>query len=82
MTQCCRYCCYLCFSAGNGIWCDKQNREISMAVAKAPNRCHDFAMNPIGVFGENETGCRPRVPKKKQCDGQMDLFGEDGGHGR
>lgn len=60
MTQCCRYCCYLCFSAGNGIWCDK----------------------PIGVFGENETGCRPRAPKKKQCDGQMDLFGEDGGHGR
>lgn len=32
----------------------------------------------------NEKGYRPRsgAPKKKQCDGQMELFGEDSGYGR
>lgn len=72
MTQYCRYCCFL--RIGNGIWCDKQGREIKENTAKSPNRCHDFALNPIDAFGENEKGCQPRKPRKKQCDGQMSLF--------
>ena len=72
MTQYCRYCCYLC--VGNGTWCDKQGREMTEATAKAPNRCHDFCLNPIDTFAENEKGHSPRIPRKKQCDGQMSLF--------
>lgn len=72
MTQYCRYCCYLC--VGNGTWCDKQGREMTEATAKSPNRCHDFCRNPIDAFAENEKGHSPRIPRKKQCDGQMSLF--------
>lgn len=71
MAQYCRYCCYLC--TGNGIWCDKQGREIREATAKSPNRCHDFAFCPMDAFAENEKGYRPRTQKKKQCDGQLKL---------
>ncbi len=72
VTQYCRYCVYLC--TGNGIWCDKQGREIKEGTAKSPNRCHDFAFCPIDAFAENDRGYRPRVKRKKQCDGQMSLF--------
>lgn len=54
----------------------KANRTMSDAIAKSPNRCHDFAFNPIDALAKNEKGYRPREPKKKQCDGQMSLFNE------
>ena len=57
---------------GNGSPTEKQ-QIMSDAVAKSPNRCHSFALNPIDAFGENERGYKPREPKKKQCDGQMRL---------
>lgn len=74
MRQYCRYCCWM--AVGNASYCTKQERRISSAAAKSPNRCHDFAYNPIDAFGENEKGYQPRVPgkKKTQCDGQMSLF--------
>ena len=72
MKQYCRYCGYL--VTGNGIWCSRQEREVSEAVAKSTNRCHDFAYNPIDAFRENKKGYIPRAPKKKQCDGQISLF--------
>ena len=72
MTQYCRYCGHL--VCGDANYCTEQNRTMSDAVAKSPNRCHDFAFNPIDAFGENEKGYQPRKPKKKQCDGQMKLW--------
>ena len=72
MTQYCRYCCYL--VRGDANYCTEQERTMSDATAKSPNRCHSFAFNPIDAFGENEGGHKPRIPKKKQCDGQMKLF--------
>lgn len=50
---------------------------MSDATAKSPNRCHDFAFNPIDAFGENEKGYQEHIPKekkKKQCDGQLSMF--------
>lgn len=67
MTQYCRYCCYLC--VGDANYCSEKQQTMSDAVAKSPNRCHSFALNPIDAFGENERGYKPREPKKKQCDG-------------
>lgn len=49
----------------------------SEATAKSLNRCSDFAFNQMDAFLENEKGYIPRIPrepKKKQCDGQMNLF--------
>lgn len=71
MTQYCRYCAYLC--VGDTPYCSIREQTIREAVAKSPNRCHSFVMNPIDAFGENERGYKPREPKKAQCDGQMRL---------
>ena len=54
MTQYCRYCCYLC--VGDANYCSEKQQTMSDAVAKSPNRCHSFALNPIDAFGENERG--------------------------
>lgn len=51
-----------------------QKRTMSDAAAKSPNRCHNFALNPIDAFGENEKGYQLRKQKKTQCDGQLSLF--------
>ena len=72
MTQYCRYCGYL--VCGDANYCSKRERTVSDAVAKSPNRCHDFAFNPMDAFGENKKGYISRNPKKKQCDGQMSIF--------
>ena len=75
MIQYCRYCCFL--FTGNGIWCEKQDREISEAAAKSPNRCHNFAYTPIDAFRDGAKEYRARKPKKtgrdRQCDGQISL---------
>ena len=83
MKQYCRYCCFL--FASNGIWCEKQEREINEAAAKSPNTCHNFEFTPIDAF-RYEKEYKPREPKKprelkktssgKQCDGQMSLVFE------
>ncbi len=72
LTQYCRYCCSL--VCGDANYCTKREVTMSDAAAKSPNRCHDFAFNPIDALGENEKGYIPRSPKKKQCDGQISLF--------
>lgn len=72
MKQHCRYCGYL--TVNNIPWCEKREETISVETAKSPNRCHDFAYTPMDAFGENEKGYIPRKPRKKQCDGQMQLF--------
>lgn len=75
MKQYCRYCGYL--VTGNGIWCRRQEREVSEAAAKSTNRCHDFAYNPIDAFGENKKGYIPRAPrekkKKSELQGQIEM---------
>lgn len=71
MKQYCRYCCYL--HTGNGIWCDKREKELNESAAKSVNRCPDFAFNPMDAFFENEKGYQPREPKKRQCDGQIKM---------
>ncbi len=68
MTQYCRYCCYL--VCGDANYCTKQKKIMSDATAKSPNRCHDFALNPIDAFGENEKGYQPRKPKKSNATGR------------
>ena len=77
MKQYCRYCCYL--VVGDANYCSMQDKTMSEATAKSVNRCHDFALNPIDAFGENENGYRPRrqerKKKKEQCDGQITLDG-------
>ena len=72
MKQYCRYCGYL--TVNNFPWCGKREEAISVETAKSPNRCHDFAYNPMDAFGENEKGYIPRKHRKKQCEGQMQLF--------
>ena len=72
MRQYCRYCGYL--TVNNVPWCGKREEMISEAAAKSPNRCHDFAYNPMDAFQEHEKGYLPQKPGKGQCDGQMKLF--------
>lgn len=73
MKQYCRYCCYM--VCGDTNYCGGgQKRTMSDAAAKSPNRCHNFALNPIDAFGENEKGYQLRKQKKTQCDGQLSLF--------
>lgn len=77
MKQYCRYCCYL--VVGDANYCSIQDKTMSEATAKSVNRCHNFALNPVDAFGENENGYRTRRPdrqkKKEQCDGQITLTG-------
>ncbi len=72
MKQYCRYCGYL--TVNNFPWCGKREEAVSVAAAMSPNRCHDFAYNPVDAFLESERGYNPRKPRKRQCDGQMKLF--------
>lgn len=76
MKQYRRYCCYL--VVGDANYCSKHEKTMSEATAKSLNRCSDFAFNQMDAFLENEKGYIPRIhtkkPKKKQCDGQMNLF--------
>ena len=74
MKQYCRYCCYL--IVGDANYCSMRDKTISEATAKSTNRCHDFALNPIDAFGENNKGymTQKKGEKKTQCDGQMKII--------
>ena len=83
MKQYCRYCVYLC--TGNGAnWCDVHQECRSESSCKKPNNCKDFTFCDCepefqDAFGENIKGYHPRgerTPRKKQCDGQINLFSE------
>lgn len=67
MTQYCRYCSH--FVTGNGNYCEKKMIEPPDSYAKSPNRCHDFDLNPIDAYGENQNGYQPR--KQKRNDGEQ-----------
>jgi len=54
MKQYCGHCGYL--EAGNTLWCRKRGKAVGRAAAESPNRCHDFAYNPVDAFGENGKG--------------------------
>ncbi len=69
--QYCRYCANLC--VGDVPYCEEQNRTMSEATAKTANHCKDFEYNPIDAFNPDKE-YKPREPKKKQCDGQAELF--------
>ena len=77
MIQYCRYCNHL--VTGNGIYCDELKKTMSEVRAKHVNQCNSFEFNPLDAFGLDKT-YNPREPKKKQCDGQISLFGEEAGH--
>lgn len=76
MKQYCRYCSHL--VTGNGIVCEKLNKEMSEAAAKTPNRCKSFEAydGPVecqDAFGENVKGYHPREQgqRMKECKGQI-----------
>lgn len=52
MAQYCRYCSYL--YTGNGIWCEKHDREMSESQAKHTNNCRDFDFLSIDAFDTNK----------------------------
>jgi hypothetical protein len=74
MKQYCRYCANCHY--GDVVWCDAKEKTMSENTAKTVNRCKDFIFNEIDVFGDLDKRYKPREPVMKQCDGQMDLFGE------
>ena len=68
MKQYCRYCSAL--VAGNGIWCDIRQRELSEGYTKRPNNCNHFDFNEIDAY-DLEKRYKPRAEKKD--DGQLKL---------
>lgn len=76
MKQYCRYCCHCHYA--NCVYCDVKEKTMSERTAKAVNNCKDFLFNEIDVFYEGDMNkvYKPREPKKKQCDGQIELFGK------
>lgn len=61
MKQYCRYCIHL--HAGNGIWCDEKEKELTESTAKSLNTCSSFEFCPMDAFGET-SGYKPRVRHK------------------
>lgn len=79
MKQYCRYCVYLCVN--NVPYCTAHNEYRSQSSCKYPNKCKDFVFADVepeyqDAFGETN-GYKERHPRKKQCDGQLSLFGGD-----
>lgn len=64
MTQYCRYCTYCHY--GDAVWREKRQTTMSERRAKSPNKCKDFALNPIDAFRENERGYVPRKKTEKK----------------
>lgn len=75
MKQYCRYCANLHW--GDSCYCDIKKRCLSESYCKHTNNCKDFELNPEDAFFENLKGYHPREPKKKECKGQMELFGKE-----
>ena len=75
MAQYCRYCCHCHYA--DVVWCDVKKKTMSENSAKTINHCKDFGFNEIDVFYEGDMNkiYRPREPKQKQCDGQINMFG-------
>lgn len=71
MKQYCRYCIHL--HAGNGIWCDEKEKEITESTAKSLNTCSSFEFCPMDAFGETN-GYRPRIRHKSPERSDKDLF--------
>lgn len=74
MKQYCRYCQHC--VVGDVVWCGRLAKTIAESTAKSINNCKWFELNPMDAFFENEKGYKPREPKNKQCDGQVNLFGK------
>ena len=78
------HCIYLC--TGNGAnWCEAHKECRSESSCKHVNKCKDFVFADCepeyqDAFGETNGyhPREPREPKKKQCDGQMNLFESEG----
>lgn len=83
MKQYCRYCVRL--HVNNAPYCDKKEKFLSESSCKKANQCEDFVFADCepeyqDAFMENVRGYKPREkkePKKKQCDGQVSLFGKE-----
>lgn len=84
MKQYCRYCIHLCVN--NFPYCRQKEKELSESSCKKTNECKDFVFADCepeyqDAFMENMKGYKtrePRKPRKKQCDGQISLFGKVG----
>lgn len=70
MNQYCRYCSAL--TTGNGIWCEARKTTLPEPYTKRKNFCIDFEFCEIDAY-DLDHKYTPRVPKKKQVDGQMRL---------
>lgn len=78
MKQYCRYCIWLCVN--NKPYCSKKNEFRSESSCKRANDCEEFELAECepeyqDAFMETK-GYIPREKKKKQCDGQINLFME------
>ena len=73
MKQYCRYCAHAHY--GDVVYCDTKGKFIAESTAKAVNKCKDFSLNEIDVFGcDIDKKYKPREPVMKQCIGQSNLF--------
>lgn len=75
MKQYCRYCNYC---TAEEI-CVEYNKSVN---ARVINKCPRFSYNAIdALMSEDKNGeihqYKSREPKKKQCDGQISLFGKE-----
>ncbi len=81
MKQYCRYCSH-CIAQDEceGV-CEETNQIVKKTSVR--NACTLFAFCEIDAFYFNRSSnpedakYKPRIPKKKQCDGQMSLFGKE-----
>lgn len=79
MKHYCRYCSH-CVGVDESLgWCEEHNVEVSKTSIR--NACTGFDFCEINAFYYNRSNnsedakYKPRVAKKKQCDGQLSLFG-------
>ena len=78
MAQYCRYCTHL--HVNNEPYCEEKAKFLSVSTCKTSNKCKRFCLAECeeeyqDAFFENTKGYKPREPKQKQCDGQMELLG-------
>lgn len=78
----CRYCALSCYQGDNYAVCTSE-KHMGMVVKKTSKHraCEDFDFNPYDVFspdfGDELREYKPRKPKSKGIQGQLNLFGED-----
>lgn len=68
MTQYCRYCCYL--MTGNGIWCERREKELKEAYTKRTNKCRFFEFCSMDAYDSERT----YQPQKRTAAKQFEYY--------